>query len=128
MTDAIQLPSGPIGPGPEYTGARIWLPQLLVEAGQQGEYEIVGRTFVDCVLEGPAVMAPIAGCHFDDCHLGAHGGDPRILMLTPLSEAGVVGPIPFRNCTFRRCTFVGVGYTGAPQFLQQLQDMYRDNA
>ncbi len=118
MSDIVENPMAPIGPGPEYRGASIWLPQLYLEAARQGVYTIENKTFVECLLEGPAVVLPIGGCVFDDCFLGQHGGDPKALMLVPMSPSQVLGAVSFLNCRFERCRFVGVGFTGDPQFLE----------
>lgn len=120
MTHSVQSPLSPVGPGPHYRDMGVWLPQLYLEAAREGVFTIENRTFTDCLLEGPAVVLPIEGCHFDDCFFGEHGGDPTVLMLAPLGGYQVVGVISFRNCRFERCRFFGVGFTGTPQFLQQM--------
>nr|WP_295238626.1 pentapeptide repeat-containing protein [uncultured Brevundimonas sp.] len=120
MTDQVQSPFAAVGPGPAYDKVGIWLPQLYLEAAREGQFTIENRTFSDCLFEGAAVILPIEGCHFDDCFFGEHGGDPHVLMLAPLGGYQVVGAIPFRNCRFERCRFLGVGFTGAADFLQQL--------
>lgn len=71
MTDAlapITLPA--LGPGPEYKSLAVWLPQLFMETVRAGSRTIEGRTFADCLIEGPAVLLAVEGCHFDDCNLG----------------------------------------------------------
>ncbi|MEN5170183.1 hypothetical protein ABE444_11500 [Brevundimonas pondensis] len=121
MTDAlapITLPA--LGPGPEYKSLAVWLPQLFMETVRAGSRTIEGRTFVDCLIEGPAVLLAVEGCHFDDCNLGDADGDPRTLMLAPQAPRQVVGPIPFRNCRFIGCQFLGVGFTGSPEFLASM--------
>ncbi len=67
-----------------------------------------------------AVLLAVEGCHFDDCNLGDADGDPRTLMLAPQAPRQVVGPIPFRNCRFIGCQFLGVGFTGSPEFLASM--------
>ena len=109
------------GPGPVYTGQRIWLPLLMHEATQTGASAIEGRTFIDCELHGPAVIVPIVGCDFSGCNLGSADGDMANLMLQPLGSSRVTGCIPFRECRFERCRFLAVGYTGAPDFMEILR-------
>ena len=122
MTDAVTAPITlePIGPGPVYTSRNIWLPQLLLETLRAGVGVVENRRFEGCLFEGPAVVLPIEGCEFDGCDLGETKGDPRSLMLAPQSLSRVVGPIPFRSCQFINCRFVGVGFTGAPAFLDSM--------
>lgn len=110
----------PLGPGPTYTQVNVWLPQLFLETARSGGQVIENRRFEGCLFEGPAVILPVEGCHFDGCDLGDSKGDPRSLMLAPQGANRVVGPIPFRNCAFVNCRFVGVGFTGAPAFLDQM--------
>jgi hypothetical protein len=122
MTDAVTAPITlePLGAGPTYTRVNIWLPQLLLEALRTGASAIENRRFEGCLFEGPAVVLPIEGCEFDGCDLGETKGDPRSLMLAPQGANRVVGPIPFRHCQFINCRFVGVGFTGAPAFLDSM--------
>ena len=46
--------------------------------------------------------------------------NPRTLLLQPMGDmiAGVVG---MSNCRFVRCRFVQVGFTGAPDLLEQIE-------
>lgn len=112
-----------LGAGPVYEKVGIWLPLLLHEAVLRGESAIEGKTFRDCRFQGPAVIVPISGCHFDSCNMGAPDGDMRNLMFQPLGPTRITGGIAFRDCTFERCDFMGVGYTGGPDFLQQLSTL-----
>lgn len=125
MTAHVEKPLDPVGPGPDYVTQSIWLPQLYLEAARQNIYTIENRTFTECLLEGPAVLLPVHGVHFDDCFFGSHGGNPKALLLNPMSDYQVLGVIPFRNCKFERCTFAGVGFTGQPKFVQELLSVLR---
>ncbi len=123
MTDAAQ--AGPVtlerlGPGPEYNKVSIWLPQLFMETRQAGSLNIEDRTFVDCLIEGPAVLLPMEGCNFDSCNMGDVQGDPRNLMLRPAGPQRVIGAVPMKNCKFLRCRFLGVGFTGQSEFLDHM--------
>jgi hypothetical protein len=117
MTDTISLPA--IGPGPAYQSVKIWLPQLILEAVQRGEGSIQGKTFTDCLFDGPAVIVPLGQCHFDTCDFGLSRGDMRNLLLSPMGP-NVNGAIPFKDCTFVRCSFLSVAYTGSPEFLHEM--------
>ncbi|MBI1406552.1 MAG: hypothetical protein GC145_10550 [Caulobacter sp.] len=84
-----------------------------------GKTLITGVTFTNCRIEGPAVMLPL-GCHFQNSDFGNPSGDIRNLVLKPASPSAVIGAIPVDNCTFTGCQFVGIGYTGADAFLDQI--------
>jgi len=122
---AAQAPGEPItlellGPGPDYVGKSIWLPQLFMESARAGSMVIEGRRFENCLIEGPAVLLPLEGCNFDGCNMGDAHGDPRNLMLSPKGPQRVTGAVPFRNCQFVNCRFLGVGFTGAAEFLDNM--------
>jgi len=112
-----------LGPGPDYSNLDIWLPLLFHEAVLRGESVLKGKTFTNCRIQGPAVVVPISGCQFDACNMGSADGDMRNLMFQPLGPTRLTGAIPLSDCLFRRCDFVGVAYTGAPDFLEQLQGL-----
>lgn len=65
-------------------------------------------------------MAVMNGTTFDSCNMGV-ASNPRTLLLQPMGDmiAGVVG---MSNCRFVRCRFVQVGFTGAPDLLEQIED------
>ena len=109
------------GPGPIYTGQRIWLPLLMHEVILGGGSVIEGRTFIDCEIHGPAVMVPVAGCDFSGCNLGSADGDMRNLILEPNGASKITGCIPLRDCRFEGCRFISIGYTGSPDFLDGLR-------
>jgi uncharacterized protein YjbI with pentapeptide repeats len=96
----------------------IWLPDMIRETMRGGSGVIQDRTFTNCLLEGPAVFLALGGVQFDTCNMGITGGDMRNLVLRPAGPRKVVGAIPFQNCTFTDCDFMGVGFTGPEGFLQ----------
>ena len=98
----------------------VWLPSLSVHHMNAGQTFIDGKTFTECLIEGPAVLLALEGCQFDGCNMGEAHGDIRSLMLQPSSPQRVTGPIPFKNCSFVNCRFLGVGFTGAPWFMDSL--------
>lgn len=98
----------------------VWLPQLAVQHWNAGEMFIEGKTFTDCVIEGPGVMAPMNGTTFDSCAMGTTS-DVRSLLYRPLSNTKLAGVIGMSNCRFLRCRFVQVGFTGSDEMLEQLQ-------
>ncbi|NWE53056.1 MULTISPECIES: hypothetical protein [Brevundimonas] len=109
-----------LGPGPEYKKVSVWLPQLFMETSRTGVFAIENRTFIDCLIEGPAVLLAVEGCNFDGCNMGEAHGDPRNLMLAPQGAQRVTGPIPFKNCQFINCRFLGVGFTGSAAFIETM--------
>ena len=97
----------------------VWLPSLAVNHWNAGQMSIDGKTFTDCVIEGPAVMAVMTGTTFEACAMGV-ASDIKTLLFKPMGSkmAGVVG---MSNCKFVRCQFVQVGFTGADDLLTELQ-------
>lgn len=81
---------------------------------------IEGRTFTDCLIEGPAVMLALEGVHFDGVNFGPTGGDLRNMLFRPVSGQRAIGAIPVRNCTFRNCQFHTLGITGGDDLLETL--------
>lgn len=98
----------------------VWLPLLAMQHWNAGQMSIDGKTFTDCVIEGPAVMAVMTGTVFDSCAMGATT-DVRNLLYRPLSTTKLAGVIGLANCRFVRCRFVQVGFTGSDDLLEQLQ-------
>ncbi|HVL42422.1 MAG TPA: hypothetical protein VM348_09720 [Brevundimonas sp.] len=98
----------------------VWLPQLAVQHWNAGQMSIEGKTFTDCVIEGPAVVAVMNGTTFDNCAMGTTT-DIRNLLYRPLSTTKLAGVIGVSDCRFLRCRFVQVGFTGSDDLLEQLQ-------
>ena len=97
----------------------VWLPQLAVQHWNAGQMFIDGKTFTDCVIEGPGVMAVMNETSFDNCAMGTTT-DVRNLLYRPLSTTKLAGVIGVSNCRFLRCRFVQVGFTGSEDLLEQL--------
>ncbi len=96
----------------------VWLPSLAVNHWNAGQMFIDGKTFTDCVIEGPAVLAVMNGTSFEGCAMGVTT-DAKTLLFKPMGSkmAGVVG---MSNCKFVRCQFVQVGFTGSEELLNEL--------
>lgn len=104
----------------EFNGATFMLFDLYrasVQAG--GGVMIEGRTFTDCVLEGPALMLVLEGVQFQSTNFGPTSGDLRNMLFQPMGNMGI-GAIPIRNCTFTNCRFNTLGITGNEDLLQML--------
>ena len=98
----------------------VWLPMLAVQHWNAGQMSIADKTFTDCVIEGPAVMAVMNGTQFDSCAMGA-ASDIRTLLFRPVGETKMAGVVGVANCRFVRCRFVQIGFTGSDEVLNALQ-------
>jgi hypothetical protein len=121
----LSSPIAPVEVDPRATafhGARINLLDLFrASAKAGGGAAIEGRTFTNCVIEGPAVMLVLEGVQFDGTNFGQTGGDVRNILFRPLGSRGI-GAIPVRNCTFQTCDFEAIGITGNDSLLQMLTE------
>ena len=98
----------------------VWLPSLAVQHWNAGQLFIDGKTFTDCVIEGPAVMAVMDGTVFESCAMGVTA-DMKHLLYRPVSRTKLAGVVGMSNCRFVRCRFVQVGFTGSDELLEELQ-------
>lgn len=103
-----------------FDGQAMTLSDLYRECVRGGQTIIEGRTFNNCRLEGPAIVAILSGVTFQTTDFGYTGGDIGRLVWRSASATGVVGAIPFRNCVFTGCSFFATGFTGPESFLQQI--------
>ncbi|WP_292032333.1 MULTISPECIES: hypothetical protein [unclassified Brevundimonas] len=101
----------------------VWLPSLAVHHMNAGQTVIDGKTFTECLIEGPAVMAVMTGTSFDTCNMGV-AEDPRTLLLDPRGDM-IAGAVGMSNCRFVRCRFVQVAFTGAREMLDQIEQDLR---
>lgn len=92
----------------------IWLPLLAVHQLNAGEPVLRGKTFTDCVIEGPALAAILDGCAFDGCNMGMVT-EPASLFFKPRGPIAV-GAIGLAECRFLRCTFRQVGFVSSDDF------------
>lgn len=96
----------------------VWLPLLAVHTLNSGEAVIRDKTFTDCAIEGPALVAVLKDTTFEGCNMGA-ATDARSLLYAPEGPQ-LVGAIGLQNCRFVRCRFVQIGFTGSPAFLKDM--------
>lgn len=122
MSDTPQIPWKPASNllAKDFKGEVMSLYELYEATMRSGNAFIENRTFTDCRLEGPAVVAVLGGVNFDSTDFGYTGGDIGRIVWRTASTTGVVGAIPFRNCQFKGCSFFATGFTGPEAFLQQL--------
>lgn len=112
-----------------FVGVTVSLHQLFYQNMQTSRQPLIrGRTFTDCIIQGPSVLLAIAAVTFDTCNLGSSGDDPRSLILMPMAKNAVVGPIAVAECTFTRCDFMGIGYTGPDTFIEHLIEVLEAGA
>lgn len=78
---------------------------LLEFIGQ--EFRIVGRTFEDCLISGPAVI-DLRRTYVDDQCVFFVDGNVDATVSVPQKRT-LTGALPVRDCTFRRCRFRNVG-------------------
>ena len=106
-----------------FTGGHFALFDLYRANIQSGAGAVIeGRTFSDCLIEGPAVMLALDGVNFESTNFGPTGGDVRNMLFRPMTGRMAIGSIPVRNCTFRNCQFHTLGITGSDELLQMLAD------
>lgn len=98
-----------------YERKGFFLPEFAVHHFRAGQSIIAGKTFTDCIFEGPAILMAVDGVEFDGCSMGATA-DAKNLLIRPVGEK-IVGVVPFSNTRFIRCKFNRIGYTGHPDFL-----------
>jgi hypothetical protein len=84
----------------------------LVDLVQNGGYTIEGKTFEDCLILGPAIIAGpnniIADSSFD-------AEDPDVIYIVMDPQVVHAGWILLSMCVFRRCEFRLIGIVG-PQY------------
>ena len=97
----------------------VWLPSLAVHHLNAGQTFIDGKTFTECLIEGPAVIGVMNGTHFDTCNMGV-AENPKTLLLDPRGDM-VAGVIGMSNCQFIRCRFVQVAFTGVREMLDGIE-------
>ncbi len=101
-----------------YENEAVWLPLLAVHHLNAGQGIIKGKTFTNCVIEGPGLIVPVRGVAFDGCNLGAVK-DPSSLFYEPKGPM-LAGAVGFEDCRFINCRFSQVGFTGNPDFISTM--------
>lgn len=99
----------------------IWLPLLAIHTLNAGQGVIRDKTFTDCVIEGPALVAVLEGTTFDACQMGA-ATDMKSMLFAP-QGSHLVGAIGLQQCRFVRCRFAQIAYTGSDEFLQNMAQL-----
>ena len=99
----------------------IWLPQYAVLHFNAGIHVIKDKVFEECLFEGPGLILAGQGNVFDGCNLGVTA-DPTSLLMRPVGPK-VIGAVAFENCTFTRCRFAMISFTGHEQFMAEFETM-----
>jgi hypothetical protein len=81
---------------------------------------IHGRTFEDCVIHGPVVLAPQHNVSFSGCNFLVERPDDMLYEIQ--LPRYLVGPVPLFDCTFRRCQLFRVGIAAPAAFLTAVRD------
>lgn len=103
-----------------FENVSIALFDLYRETMRGGSAMVEGRTFRNCRLEGPAVVAVLGNCNFDATDFGYTSGDIRTIVIRSAAPGRMIGALPFKDCTFIGCQFFAVGFTGPEAFLDQI--------
>ena len=72
-----------------------------------GSHLIRDKIFIDCVIEGPAVIGFISNIHMDNIILETENIDHNIIIIE--NDRLVVGIYGFQGCRFEGCTFIKIG-------------------
>ena len=97
----------------------VWLPSLAVQHWNADQMFIDGKTFTDCLIEGPAGIAVMTGTVIENTAM-ATTTDVRYLLYRPVGQTKMAGVVGMANCRFVRCRFVQVGFTGSDQLIDEL--------
>lgn len=78
---------------------------------------IMGKTFEDCTIYGPAVLLPVERTIME--HNSFNGTSEGIFWEIPDDRNYIIGAVGLVDCTFRRCNFHGIGISGKRPLLEQ---------
>jgi hypothetical protein len=86
-------------------------PQIRIATrARDTDWILEGEELEDSDIIGPAVLFNMGGVAYEHCTL--EGAVQHAFWVAP--EHPIIGVMGIRDCTFRRCTFRGVGFVGAP--------------
>jgi len=82
---------------------------------------IAGRSFSNCLIIGPAVLAPLDDNEFNSCTFDLPDGQgPESLILDVGDQPRwLVGVVGLRGCRFYQCRFVRIGFAMPPATAHQ---------
>jgi hypothetical protein len=79
-----------------------------------------GHTFIGCEINGPAILY-LTNPTLANTTLGGPTIDAVLWEVAPHRQI-VSGAIHASNCTFERCSFANIGFTGPPEVIQELRN------
>jgi hypothetical protein len=93
--------------------------------------EIYDRTFEDCIIYGPAVLAFAEYADAKDCIYVTVSPASKLWWTidferdkTPIAEMPA-GVIVARKCIFKRCTFIDVGFVGNAEWVAEMHKQFQ---
>lgn len=81
---------------------------------------IAGKVFRNAVIQGPAVLAILEGTLFISCGFESPT-IPEAILWTPSNPGAVMGAIGLSRCRFENCEFLGIGLTGGPEVIAEIE-------
>ena len=78
------------------------------------------KTFQNCLIIGPAVLAPTSNNAFVLCQFGVLPSGVNSILLQSDSTMRI-GMIEVQNCKFIQCQFLGISFVGDAHFLDDLR-------
>jgi hypothetical protein len=118
---AEQPPPQTINPLETYFSKKII---RLVDLIYDEQYEVKGKTFEDCVIFGPALIAFVPPGNISDC---TWRGDPDSLFIEVVPKERAIGIVGIKDCTFRRCRFVGIGMIGPKEAVEHWKKGFKQS-
>ncbi len=83
---------------------------------------IEGKTFVDCIIVGPALVTLLDSVHIDGL---AMDGSIEANLVEIEGDRQVIGVFGLRDCRFQRVRFSGIGFIGPKPMLGLIRDAFR---
>src|SRR3990167_4673576 len=85
----------------------------------RGEHIIRGKTFVDCVFYGPAVVAFLNDVHVDGLEFDTDDLEKNLIEIQ--RDRWIVGVYGFQDCRIERCSFKKIGIAGDKERLDMIR-------
>jgi hypothetical protein len=88
-------------------------------------YEVSGKTFQNCDLIGPAIIAVGGESVIEHCTLDKPTGSNLESFLLLTQDPYTFGVIPFQNCGILHCHFINIGFMGDATELEALKNAFK---
>jgi hypothetical protein len=79
-----------------------------------------GKTFEDCLIQGPVVLFPVRGVELRGVQHG--GSDRELVFAIPDGSTAVIGAVGLEFVAFRQCRFEGVAFCVPSESVEQIRD------